>query len=548
MSSNPGYFERWRCLHDAIIDSPYDSPHEVTPFEVTQGPEARPIHIFAQYGLLTREIAEKERNIDIEGGTYGSALIAACWCGHPDAVGILLDLGADPKFGFGYALAPLCGALYRQDLPMLRQLLDHQQFTITWRERLNLLEFTYFREDHFQSDTFGAILALLFPEPNPPDSAIDTLYEVASCCTPRKFSFFLDKFDTSVVHEELLWRAVLSSSGAGTMSKVKVLLDRGGRIRITEAVVECLRENSSLHDAGPVLSLLLEYCDSEITENLIDSISCFSHSSQIVRTFKAKGYRFGPCTSKQLMHALQFGSAETATYFLGCHDGNTSAEEMLNSATENYLHGAKIVKLLFRYDSDTCIQEPTIIGAINNEFEGVEILRACCKHGKPLWCTKKIFEAAAHSRIGPHALKIILQQDRNANFSSSMIMFAMGAVKGAALISLMLDHDHMISINEEHLAAAASNLYRPRKIFTLLQTRGKFDITKAAAEDYNTRPAKCRRVSHSSLPCISTEVLNAAFSNPFKATKRELLELFIEWRIITEADVVNRMDVDDKLC
>ncbi len=52
----------------------------------------------------------------------------------------------------------------------------------------------------------------------------------------------------------------------------------------------------------------------------------------------------------------------------------------------------------------------------------------------------------------------------------SMVMFAMRAHRGAALISVMLNHDHTLVMEEEHLIAAASDCYDPYSIFAFLQT------------------------------------------------------------------------------
>lgn len=49
-------------------------------------------------------------------------------------------------------------------------------------------------------------------------------------------------------------------------------------------------------------------------------------------------------------------------------------------------------------------------------------------------------------------------------------MFAMRAHRGAALISVMLNHDHTLVMEEEHLIAAASDCYDPYSIFAFLQT------------------------------------------------------------------------------
>ena len=289
--SDRGCFERWRCLHDAVIM--YGGRK--------QGPEARPIHIFAQYGLLTRDIAERETKIDIAGGTYGSALTAACSQGHQDAVKMLLDVGADPKFDarcrvrlhdplivepWHQSMAPLSSAISSFNLPLLRQLLNNQRSILTLPEKLELC--VSINEEPYHSD-LEAVLAMLFPEAAFPDSAMDDFLYRAHYFSPKVFSFLLDRFDESIVHDEMLWHVVFRVLPVeGIVDKVTALLDRGGRVTITGAIVNRLSKGANV---DKVFSFLLEHCDVEMTEDLLNAISSFLDSAQIVRTFKARGVK-----------------------------------------------------------------------------------------------------------------------------------------------------------------------------------------------------------------------------------------------------------------
>lgn len=216
-------------------------------------------------------------------------------------------------------------------------------------------------------------------------------------------------------------------------------------------------------------------------------------------------------------------------------------EKTLTEAITNFGCAVPILELLLFHDPDIRIQESTVIRAIHNELEGPDILHAFCRHGKPLLCTELIVTAAAKAKSGPDSLEIVLQQDRGARVSYSMVMEAMRAECGAALISVMLRHDHTIDINEEHLIAAASNCYDPSTMFAFLQTKGKLGNTIPVSEFLNSGPAKRLRVSPRSLPRISTKVINAAISNPREGLRLKLLELFLEWGVITAADYDNRM-------
>ena len=622
--SDREYFDRWRCLHDRVA---------IRDEENRQGPKARPLHVFAQYGLLKREIAGKEKNVDIAGGTYGSALVAACWGGHQDAVKILLDFGADPKLG--EPITTLFLAIEQQDLPVLRLLLKNQRSTFTLQERLHLSSSIIVEESH--SNLLEAVLALLFPEVAFPDSAIYDLCEEGIIYSPKVFPFLLDKFHESIVHEESLWRLALNGSIKGSMDRITALLDRGGRIKITSALVErCRRYISPNKRAGEIFSLLLKHCDVEVSEDLLISLCAFEDSAQIVRTFRGRGVvgdGFDFFTSQQLMLALEFGSAETAAFFLQHQGSSTAADEMLKSAMRNTRHAeevtllllghldpdcideqavitalknrnggglirllqrrrgdlpfseaalkvavgeqgpdvvklvleglkgvriteqiltaaaanpkylnlkGKMIELLLHHDPDIRIQESTVGAAIHNEYKGLEILKALCKHEKPLLCTEFMVSCAATVDHGSHALNVILKHECNARISRSMVMIAMQADHGAALISVMLRHDHTIVIDEEHLIAAASNRYDPTTLFAFLQTKGKLGNTNATSNIINSGPAKRRRVSPRSLPRITRKVIDAAFTANDDDENLPLLELFLEWGLITQVEFDNR--------
>ena len=626
-------FDRWRCLHDRVA----------IPFEDDrQGSKARPLHVFAQYGLLQRDIAGKEKNIDIAGGMHYSALTAACWGGHQDAVKILLDFGADPKF---YALAhdpescepitPLFWAIDREDLPVLRLLLNNQRCTLTLQERFDLS--LVIRMKQTRSDHLEAILALLFPEVAFPDSAMYDLYEAEINYDPKVFSFLLDKFDEPIVHEESLWRLALNGSIEDSMDKITALLDRGGRIKITSALVEHVKRGILPNEcAGKIFSLLLEHCGVEVSKDLLISLCAFEDSAQIVRTFRDRGVvgdGFDFFTSQQLLLALEFGSAETAAFFLQHQGSSTAAGEMLKSAMRNGWHAKevtllllghldpdcideqaiitalehprgddlirllqrrrsnlpfseaalevavrkqdhnvvkvilkdlkgvritqqiltaaadrsicltprdKIIELLLHHDPDIRIQEPTVGAAIQNYHKGLEMLQILCKHEKPLLCTEFMVSCAARVEQGPDALDIILKHERNAKVSRSMVMIAMQANRSAALVSVMLRYDHTIVLDEEHLIAAASNPHDPTTLFAFLQTKGKLGNTNATSNIINSGPAKRRRVSPRSLPRITRKVIDAAFSANKDDANLSLLELFLEWGLITQAEFDNR--------
>ena len=267
--TNRECFERWRYLYDAVSDE-----------SVPRGPQTRPLHIFSEYGLLTRDIAEKERNVDIAGGAFGSALGAACYHGHSDTVRILLEYEADPRIKAHFyrassnnswcsglwAMAPLAFAIYRQNLLVLSLLLNDRRSCFTLQERFAVSE--CIGSDHLllekkarsHLDHSDEILALLFPETTFPESIVHELYEVARSSKPAVFSFLLNKFDESIVqsivHEERMWHNVFAGGFPQSMSKIRVLLDRGGSVKVTSALIKTFDKITSLKVLLRVLAKL----------------------------------------------------------------------------------------------------------------------------------------------------------------------------------------------------------------------------------------------------------------------------------------------------
>ena len=189
--------------------------------------------------------------------------------------------------------------------------------------------------------------------------------------------------------------------------------------------------------------------------------------------------------------------------------------------------------------ADVRVQESTVTAAICNDTEAAGIMGIFGRHRTPLFCTEDVVTAAAKSDQGPDALEVILQQDRDAKISSSMVIFAMRAYRGAALISVMLNHDHTLTIVED-LIAAASNCYDPYTISAFLQMKGKLGDANPTSEVLNTDPAKRRSVSSKPSPRINTNVTNVAFSHPEKGAALQLLKLSVEWGSITATDCDNR--------
>ena len=207
---------------------------------------------------------------------------------------------------------------------------------------------------------------------------------------------------------------------------------------------------------------------------------------------------------------------------------------------DTYQDKPEIIEGLLLHNSHIHVSESLVSGLIYC-WEGSNILEKLCKHGKPLFCTQNIVAAAAKGRYGPQTLTFILQKYRDAKISHTMIMMAMRARFGAALISVMLQHDHTIIMEVEHLITAASNPHELMAILEYLHSKGKLGSSDFATEALKIGSAKRRRISHRSPPRVSTSVVDAAFTNPKEGIRLKLLELFVEWNVIAQADLDDRM-------
>lgn len=416
------------------------------------------------------------------------------------------------------------------------------------------------------------------------------------------------------------------------MSKLSILFDRGGTIKITGILLRhCHWEAVKI-----IILLLSEGCEVEVTDDVMNVICSLADSSQILSAFEFAGHGFNAFIRQQLLQVLRHGSAESVAFFLQHNKCNVSTDEMLISALGNINYGLQVSRLVLGYLDPNFISEQTIIAVLGNykggdlvrllhsrrnslifseavftvavkervspdivEFilanyecvtifetvftavictrnsqdssgriidlfllhdPGIEvqestviqairyssnpskILITFCKHKKSLFCTEDVVMEAVSSCHQSKVLEMILQQDRRTRISSGMIMMAMKSETGDALIFLMLCHDPILVIEEEHLiVSAASGTVCSSLVFELLQRRGKLDIVNPACESLSTGTAKRRKVSHKPPLRVSTRILNAALSNPYELAKGLLLRLFLKWGIITEMDYTNGM-------
>ena len=455
-------FERWRYLHD-IYGSFYGSFSRRGCY---QGVGARAIHSFAHYGLLSKEIAEKEANIDIAGGNHESALAIACTQGHEDTVELLLNLGAEPTpmGSSSYNKRDMIvfkGAIDSQHLPILRRLLNDPRSSLTLPDRLSFVEFL--RKD--SSPHLKANLDLLFPEATFPDSTIQDVCRIAERCTPRILSFLLDKSKESILHEEKLWCKIVGSSG-DRPSKLRNLLDRGGTIKITGTLLHHFRYAPA---KKIILLLLSEDCEVEMTEDLMNAICSLEDSSQTLSAFEYAGYQFNAFTRKQLLRVLKHGSAESAAFFLQRNKHNVSTDEMLISALGNRDHGLEVLPLLLGHLKPDSISEQAIIAAVENKRTGGVLIRLLYSLRSGLIFSEAALTAAV-KKHSPDIVEFILANYECVRISETVFTAAICKFNprdsSERIVDLLLLYDPDIEVRESTVIKAIRGTRGPLLILT----------------------------------------------------------------------------------
>ena len=513
-------FERWKFLHDMIYDFFFNA------YGSYQGDGARPIHVFAEHGILSKEIAEKEANIDIEGGVYNSALATACKQGHEDTVELLLSLGADPigrRFLRGVnhkdGMPAFASAISYQHLPILRRLMNHPRSSLTLSDRLSLVHFIGTDSRPHSK----AMLDLLIPEATFPDSVDEIVCSLVPWCTPETLSFLLDKSRESILHEEKFWCDIVSSEG-DTMSKLRILLDRGGTIKITGTLLCHCRSKPA-----KIITLLLsegfevETTDDLMTDDLMNAICSLEESSHTVRAFESAGSQFKVFTGEQLLQVLRYGSAESAAFFLQRNDYNVSTDEILISALGNYDHGLEVSRLVLGNLDPDSISEQTIIAALENHKVGGDLVRLLHSRRSDLIFSEAVLTVAVKREFSPDVVEFILANYESITISEMVFTAAICTRnredRSGTTIELLLLHDPDIEVRESTVIKAIRSDYRPRSILT---TFCKHNKSLFCTEDVIT--AAVTSSKHETLEIIlqqdrSTKISSTMIMMAMKATE-----------------------------
>lgn len=214
-----------------------------------------------------------------------------------------------------------------------------------------------------------------------------------------------------------------------------------------------------------------------------------------------------------------------------------SVTESLIVATMTYdtfLTEAK-VNLLLEYDHTFHIQDELVAKTVAMP-NCQKVLKVYLRHGKPLVLTEEVVRAGAHNfdtRV--EALETIFQCNSGAKVSRTLVLEALRSRQGAALITLMLEDDPSIAMQEDLLTAAASNPHGGALIFEALHQKDQISVFGSMAGATRAPPAKRRSIFSDPSPS-RLDNTEAAAANDDEDERWRLLSLFQTWGVLTEED------------
>ena len=647
-----GFFDHWRYLSDLVSKLKH---------EEMQGPQTRPLHIFAQYGLLAPSLTKLEENPNIQGGRFHYPLLAAAHQGHEDVVRCLLNSGADMNVTDPFGNTACHLAASQGHLNILKVLLEHPQSAITLQQRIHIV---YGLDDAIGEVKHGQeITALLFPKSSLSVSVIDQMCELKAFDGFRNdllLRWIIDSVGVDIFESKSLWYKCVERSGIG-ISSIQTLLDGVENIEICEKLLDALykrdnqfrkRKGIQKSDVAEVAMILFEHGNVEVTESFVDKISLLWKSSQILQELEASGFKIPPITRHHTLCALSNGSPESVSFYVQHCPDDAHSDELLQAAARNKSCRAQAVRMLlslrgidttsdatltsfFRQISldhrqdldvlmtleDHCgtmvfsmddvvrtlanyrfhvvrfvlsrcerfsVTESHIIAALDgpDNYEIVDVvldydptfrvrdrlvaetvamlhapllISVYLQHGHSLLLTENVVRAAAHNVCsGIRALDIMFQHDSSAKVSNTMVLEALRSPHGEFLVTLMLEKDPSISMEEDFLIAAASNTTAGALIFEALHAKSRIDFRKSTIEAAHTSPAKRRKIaSDRSLlvredsnksTSITKKVIEAAVENSSVRQRSKLRFLFQKWGVLTDEDLELFHSTDESMC
>ena len=455
-----GLFERWRYLNDLISNirgemRPYctDTP---TFDRGVQGPEARPLHIFAQYGLLVPGMSKLREDPNIRGGLYYYPLLAAAAQGHKDAVRYLLNLGADLQVSSPSEETAYHWATSREHVEILKMLLEHPRSVNTLEQRILIASI---QGRYYGCKQVHQITALLIPEVSIPVSAIDPICSLIASFDERTplVSLILDKCEAALLrHKSLLYACV--ASRRVRIHDIQRLLYGLETIEICEELLDALHHRRwfiyNQHENEKIAMILFERGDVEMTENFIDKVILLSNSSQLLSHLVRVGIGVPPLTCHQIMSGLSNGSPESVAFFVQHAPEDASSDEMLLAAFQNDFYGDQAVRVLLGLRNIDRVREDAVISCIQRRRNCLSMLKTFEDRWGTMAFSKNTLATTILGPFSSDVVEFVLSRCERFSLTESIVC---AASYHSTVIDLLLDFDPTFRVQDKLVAKTVTS-------------------------------------------------------------------------------------------
>ena len=292
----------------------------------------------------------------------------------------------------------------------------------------------------------------------------------------------------------------------------------------------------------------LRRIDSVCEATVVSSLENPKHSLSLLKTFED---RWGPLVLSQdafVAAAKSNCPLDVIKFVLGRCERFSVTESLVIVLLRETSYGlGPNLNLLLEYDPNFCVQDELIAETVVR-VDAKYLLMLYLHHGKPLVLTEKVLRAIAQNPVfdGFIALDIILRHTSGAKVSNTMVLEAMRSPHSTELITLILERDPSISIQEESLMAAASNPKQGALTLQALYDKGRINFGNLTTGDTHAPPTNRRKISSNRSPLprdtrdksaqITKKVIEAAASNVNEDQRQLLLCWFEKWGVLTEED------------
>ncbi|KAH6604029.1 hypothetical protein Trco_007475 [Trichoderma cornu-damae] len=486
---------------------------------------------FGDQTTVTRESAPHAKDVDCRDANGYSPLEVAVQSRHPDAVGVLLRLGANVDEG----LVRLAVKRSERDTRAVQLLLDRHGYQITITE--------------------------------------DIINEAAGNWQSGKelMSLFLERYGSRITIREGAMKAAAGNHEQGRWITQLLVHHQGNQITITEDIIKNAARNSQ--QGKEIIQLLLQHQGNQITitEDIIKNAARNrQQGKEIVQLLLwHQGGQIDIVEAAAKVVAKYSRGTEMMQFILQQLGESriTVTEEMVEAAAENRHSNGPMQALLQHCGNELPNTERVLqaatrsealmdcvlnkrVGEITITEEVVKAAAATCRKREmmklllqheahsQITITEQIVMAAATKPFSREPLELLLEERRDEfTITEEMVNAVVAGLDGRDQLELLLvNRGDDFTITEEIVKAAVANYWDGRGVFELLldQCGDEFTITeeivKAAAANYwdGVGIFELLLEKRGDEFTITEEILKAVVAND--GGGRDIMELLIEKR------------------